>query len=200
MMSVMPSEITNIIHPEAMLIKRRFRIVHPAAKLIKQRFDDYYDGPVTIYELDAIKEKIERTRKSLNDYTNEVNEERNGYLNKIKEQKKLCGDECSKKLEEHLKICDGGYSKDDKNYGKPYYKCERESVCYHCDRYNYENNGRCSHYYEIKHLDEQFENLGEYSEDLSDRICSLEVDYDRKLAIKEGRYEQYKEDLWDYFA
>jgi hypothetical protein len=27
----------------------------------------------------------------------------------------------------------------------------------------------------------------------------LEVDYERKLAIKEGRYEQYMEDLDDYF-
>ena len=200
-LSVMPSEIDNMKygpHPVSMLIKRRFGIVHPVARLIKHRFDDYYNGPVTIYELDAIKEKLERTRKRLRDEKDEVCEERNGYINKIKEQQKMCGDECLKNLEEHLKICNGGYDKDDKNYGKPYYKCERKSVCYHC-KSDYKNNGRCSHYYDIEYLEQQLENIEEFDDYLEDKIIDLQIDYERKLAIKEGKYEQYKEDLYyDY--
>jgi queuine/archaeosine tRNA-ribosyltransferase len=96
-----------------------------------------------------------------------------------------------------LEICDGGYAKDHPNYGKPYYKCELDSVCYHCKNYNYENDGRCSHYYEIEHLDEKLENLCCYSENLKNRIVDLQVDYEIKLAIKEGRYEEYKNDLYD---
>jgi hypothetical protein len=159
------------------------------------------ESEITNDELLALKEQIDRVQKNLYDYQDEVREERKDYLTKIKEQKQLCGDQCLKDLQKHLDICDGGYSKDDPNYGKPYYKCERESVCYNCDKSNnIENNGRCSHFYEIKHLDERLENLEWHSEDLSDQIIDLQVEYDRKLAIKEGRYEQYKEDLWDYFA
>ena len=162
--------------------------------------NDSCDEQVTVEELNSIKEKMEINRKRLCDYEDEIREDRRDLINKIKEQEELCGDECLKNLEEHLKTCDGGYEKDDPNYGKMYYKCERSSVCYNCDLYNNENNGRCSHYYDIKYLNEQLENLEEYRDDLKDRILDLEVDYDRKLAIKEGRLEQYDEDLWDYFA
>jgi hypothetical protein len=156
---------------------------------------------ITTDELLAIKEKMERVSKRLHNYQCEVHEERLGYIIKIKEQQKLCGDECLKVLEKHLEICKGGYSENYPNYGKPYYKCERESVCYYCDKSgNIANNGRCSHFYEIKYLGEKLENLEEYSEDLNDSIIDLQVEYDKKLAIKEGRYEQYKEDLLDYFA
>lgn len=155
---------------------------------------------ITTDELLAIKENIERLSKRLHNYQCEVHEERLGYRIKIEEQQKLCGNECLKKLEEHLEICKGGYLENDPNYGKQYYKCERGSVCYDCGKSsNIENNGRCSHFYDIKYLGEQLENLEEYSEDLNDRIIDLQVEYDRKLAIKEGRYEQYKEDLLDYF-
>jgi len=148
-------------------------------------------------ELLAIKQTIETTRERLRDYENEIRDERKGYINRIREQKEQCGDECLKQLQEHLQICDGGYDKDHENYGKPYYKCEMRSVCYHCKNYNREKNGRCSHFYEIEYLDERLENLQYYSEDLKERIIDLEVEYEMKLAIKEGRYEQYKEDLYD---
>ena len=149
-------------------------------------------------ELVAMQENLELTRKRLSDYIDEVREERTGYISKIKEQKKMCGDECLRELEKHLEICDGGYDKDHPNYGRSYYKCEIRSVCYECKKsHNIEKNGRCSHYYEIKHLDEQLENLEEYSDELQDQISDLEADYELKLAIKEGRYEQYKDDLYD---
>ena len=149
-------------------------------------------------ELASIQEKIEKTCKKLRDYNDEVLEERKGYMNKIKELEEMCGEECRRNLEEHLKICDGGYEKDHPNYGRSYYKCEIRSVCYECKKsHNSSKNGRCSHYYEIKHLDEQLENLEEYSDYLEDQISDLEADYELKLAIKEGRYEQYKDDLYD---
>ena len=149
-------------------------------------------------ELASIQEKIEKTCKKLRDYNDEVLEERKGYMNKIKELEEMCGEECRRNLEEHLKICDGGYAKDDPNYGRPYYKCEMRSVCYECKKsHNRSKNGRCSHYYEIKHLDEQLENLEEYSDYLEDQISDLEADYELKLAIKEDRYKQYNNNLYD---
>jgi hypothetical protein len=149
-------------------------------------------------ELEHIQEELERLHKRLSDFRDEVREERTGYISKIREEKKMCGDECLRELEKHLEICDGGYEKDHPNYGRSYYKCEIRSVCYECNKsHNIEKNGRCSHYYEIKHLDEKLENIEEYDEKLQDRIIDLEVEYERKLAIKEGRYEQYKEDLYD---
>jgi len=74
------------------------------------------------------------------------------------------------------------------------------SVCYECKKSeNIENNGRCSHFYEIEHLEKELENIKYHKDELEDQIINLEVDYERKLAIKEGRYEQYMEDLDDYF-
>jgi len=155
---------------------------------------------ITNDELLALKEKIQSTKKRLQDYKDETREERQDYGRQILAQTKLCGSECLRELEKHLEICDGGYEKDHANYKRPYYKCEMRSVCYECNKsFNIENNGRCSHFYEIKHLEEQLENIEYYDDSLEDKIMDLEVDYGRKLAIKEGRYEQYCEDLDDYF-
>lgn len=156
---------------------------------------------ITNDELLALKEKIQRTKQSLKDHKDEVREERRGYKTKIQELSKLCGSECLRELEKHLEICDGGYDKDHENYRKPYHKCEMRTVCYECKKsHNIKNNGRCSHFYDIEYLNEQLENTEYYDDCLEDEICELEADYDRKLAIKEGRYEQYKEDLYDYFS
>ena len=125
-------------------------------------------------ELLALQEKIQSTKKRLQDYKDEVREERRGYITKIEEEKKLCGIECLRELEKHLEICDGGYEKDHANYRRPYYKCEMRSVCYECKKSsNIENNGRCSHFYEIKHLEEQLENIEYYDDGLEDQIIYL---------------------------
>ena len=59
-------------------------------------------------ELLAIKETIDKTRERLRDYEDEIRDERRAYINKIGQQKELCGDECLKQIREHLQICDGG--------------------------------------------------------------------------------------------
>jgi len=42
--------------------------VHPTAKLIKFRFGSWYDGKVTKYELERMKEQMEKAEKVLCDY------------------------------------------------------------------------------------------------------------------------------------
>jgi hypothetical protein len=151
-------------------------------------------------DIDELKEKIQIAKKRLEDYEDEVVLERIVLIKKIQEQKKLCGSECLRELNKHLEICNGGYEKDHPNYRRPCYKCEMRSVCYECKKSeNIENNGRCSHFYEIEHLEKELENIEYHKDELKDQIINLEVDYERKLAIKEGRYEQYMEDLDDYF-
>jgi len=164
--------------------------VHPIAKLIKYRFSSFYDGVLTIYELNRIKENADKAKKILDDYSYKVFYKQCECRHKIREQKELCGDECLRKLNEHLKICpeiDGT--------GK--YKCTKNYISYDCQ---FKQNGRCSHYYEIEEL--QIE-LGYYDDDIHDMRANFydyEITYNRELAKKENRLEEYdreREQEWE---
>jgi len=106
----------------------------------------------------------------------------------ITAQKNLCisTSVCGEELKIHLDVC----------VSDP--KCCDNHVAYEC-RYANEN-GRCSHYYEIKHLEEKLEMYEYYIDENRDRIIDLEIDYEVALAKKEGRYEEYKERLYDEFS
>ena len=181
-MSEIPLEIINKI-----LMQRE---PHHIAKLIKYRFGSYYDGILTIYELNKIKENADKAKKILDNYSDKVFDEQREYRRKIRQQKELCGDECVRKLDEHLKICEG-------IDGTGKYKCTKDFISYDC---KYKNNGRCSHYYEIEELESDLGDCNETIYDMRTKLYKLEETYNRELAKKENRIEEYDKEMeeeWD---
>lgn len=181
-----PNEIINKI-----LLKRG---PHPLHQLIKDRFDKYYyDGILTIYELNIIKTNMDEAKNNLNEYSNKNYDKRNEIYNEIIEQKKLCGDECKRILQQHLKICKGFD-------GTGKYKCTEKHVAYSCQ---FKDDGRCSHFYEIENLQENLDWYDENIDDLSKEYYKLKNTYERELAKKENRIEEYerqKDEEWDDYC
>lgn len=160
---------------------------HPLAYLVRKRFGDYYYGKLTIYEINALKERMIEAENNLENYISKVQKEKNALIKSISEQCLLCKStsKCGEKLEEHLKVCDSVH------------KCKKDFVAYECQ---FKKNGRCSHYYEIKHLDEDLENIEYVIDDYRRKYLDLKVEYERELARKEDRleeYEQQEDDDWD---
>ena len=113
-----------------------------------------------------------------------------GHLNQIEEQKRLCGDECKRILNEHLKICLGFD-------GTGNYKCTDIHPSYYCQ---FKENGRCSHYYKIEDFMEKLEWYAENIDILAGDYYQLKFRYNKELAKKENRldeYEREKEEEWD---
>jgi hypothetical protein len=162
---------------------------HPLFYIINLRFSDHYDGKLTWRELDALKEDIAKLRLSLKTFREKDYYPRRKVLfNLIREQDALCGELCAEKLAKYLKECKGEGS------GK--YKCSKNWVCYYCQ---FKENGRCSHYYEIKQAEEEIEEGEYYYEEDVDKLKKLENRYERMLAVKENRLEEYLNDLYyDY--
>jgi len=157
----------------------------PTAKIINERFSSYYNGKLTWREINSIKEKMDKYDKKIYEYRDEVSDNRKELINSIKEQSRLCNEECAKKLKEHLDVCDASP-----------YKCNKDYVSYDC---RFKENGRCSHYYEIKYLNERLEDI-EYDEDeLTNSYIDYKVEYERVLAIKENRYDEYRRRAEEYF-
>lgn len=86
---------------------------------------------------------------------------------------------CASELQKHLAQCT---------------ECTKNSVCYDC---RYKENGRCSHYYSIKRADEELEEYEYYENEDDDKIMDLEIEYERALAIKENRLDEYQNNLAD---
>ena len=162
---------------------------HPIAYLIRYRFGDRYYGKLTIYELDSLKERMTNAKRELEAYRTDVREERRRLERSINEQSLLCksSPQCQAELEEHLKVCDSAY------------KCTKDFVAYECQ---FKNNGRCSHYYEIEHIEEDLGNI-EYSiDDYKQKYQHLKMEYERALATKENRLEEYDQQIeyeWDQY-
>jgi hypothetical protein len=89
---------------------------------------------------------------------------------------------CAQKLQKHLDECTGTY------------KCTKNFVCYECQ---FKENGRCSHYYEIDEAKKQLEEFEYYEDEYYDRISDLECTYNRALAVKEDRLQEYIDDIYD---
>jgi len=94
---------------------------------------------------------------------------------------------CEQKLQKHLDQCIGLDGK---------YKCTKNYINYDCQ---FKENGRCSHYCEIERANEELERDEYYEENYYDKIKDLEVAYERALAIKEDRLDEYLEDLYSDF-
>lgn len=88
---------------------------------------------------------------------------------------------CAQKLQKHLDTCT---------------KCNKNYISYDCQ---FKENGRCSHYYEIETIREDLENYEYCEEQYRDDIQRLEYDYNRALAIKEDRLQEFVDDLYDDF-
>ncbi len=89
---------------------------------------------------------------------------------------------CAEKLQKHLDECNGKY------------KCTRNFVGYECQ---FKENGRCSHFYEIESAKEEMEREAYYEDEDKDRLRDLRCKYERALAVKQDRLEEYLEDFYD---
>ena len=88
-------------------------------------------------------------------------------------------------MNEHIKICDSTY------------KCKKNFVAYECQ---FKENGRCSHYYKIENVEEDIGYIEENIHDYNIDYIDLKVIYDRALAVKEDRLEEYQRQMdedWD---
>ena len=175
---LLPIEIVNKI-----LIQRE---PHPLVEIIKERFDSYYTGKLTIYELDIMKQKMERKRKVMYDYELKIFEKEVNHQIKRTEQVTQCGDECKRILNEHLINCE---------------KCSETFLSYDCQFKS--DNGTCSHYWEIERLDEILDWYSEQKDNREEKYIDIKCKYQEQLAKKENRLEEYyieKEDEWDDFC
>ncbi len=155
---------------------------HPLAYKILNRFSGNYDGKLLQSEIDDMKKRLEKLRTSLRKYMDEVWPRMYEIKNSIREQRGLCDEKCKEKLQKHLDICIGKY------------KCTSNFVAYDCQ---FKENGRCSHYYEIEHLLEDLDRYEYSEEEAKSKIADLEYQYERALAVKENRLQEYIDDLYD---
>lgn len=153
----------------------------PIGRLIKNRIEFLDESKLTWREINAIKEKMDKIINNLENYRAEIFDETSDLVSKLTEQEKLCNSdsECAKKLDAHLKTCD---------------ECTKTYVAYYC---NYKDNGRCEHYYDIKYINEKLDNFQYDIDQYLESYQDLEVIYDKVLAIKENRYEEYKRKMYD---
>lgn len=158
----------------------------PTAQLIRERFSPWYTGKLTWREIDSIKDAMVKVKNDLDSYTDKIYNDKCELIRLLKEQKKLCDSdgECTKKLNEHLKICGDKY------------KCDKNYVAYDCQ---FKENGRCSHHYEIERLDERLDNYQYVIDNYRSSYEDLEISYERALAVKENRFDEYRRQIEEYF-
>jgi len=157
---------------------------HPIGNIINERFSKYYDGKLTWREINLLKDKMVKCQKQLDEFNSKSYNNRRELKETIKKEKQLCNDECSKELQKHIDMCNSTY------------KCHGDYVAYEC---RFKDNGRCSHYYDIKHCEERLEDYDYVVDEYTDYYIDYQVEYERTLAIKENRYEEYKRKNEEYF-
>ena len=141
---------------------------------------------LSLEEINDMKDRMDKIKNKLDTYKAETYNDRFKLCREKRQQIELCNstDECAKNLEAHLKVCDGDY------------KCTQNYVAYEC---TYKENGRCSHYYEIKHIDERLEDYEYTIDSYTDLYQDLQISHERALAIKENRYDEYKRKIEQEF-
>ena len=159
---------------------------HPLHYKIQNRFNGSYDGKLLWRELNDRKERIDTLQESLGNYQREVLPRRRELRTLIREQEQLCGEECTQRLQKHLDKCIG-------IDGTGKYKCTKDYVSYDCQ---FKESGRCGHYYEIERAEEELDNFDYFEHEDKSKIIDLEVTYERALAVKEDRLQEYLDDLY----
>ena len=153
--------------------------VHPTAKLIKHRFSSWYTDKLTWREINEIKKEMDNIENKLDKYRSLIREELHKLYSLKEEQKKLCNNskECSDNLDEHIKTCVSTY------------KCTKSYVAYECKS---KDNGKCSHFYMIENLERDIEYIEENLDNYQDTFIELKITYERALAVKEDRLDEYE--------
>ena len=169
----------------------------PVANLIEFRFGDWYNGKLTIYELNTMKEKIEKKRKSLENYTEKMWPRLSQVRELIREQSNLCSsrvvDTTAPLYGFFQQVDEVNIMKDIISFitptetcaqrlqkhldactgdGTGNYKCTRNHVCYNCE-FKDDDDGRCHHYYEIERAKEDLEGFEYYEEQCQEKINDL---------------------------
>ena len=78
------------------------------------------------------------------------------------------------------------------------YKCGGKFGNFVASECRWGDNGRCSHYYEIQEAREELDQEEYYEYEDKDRLIDLKVKYERALAAKEDRLQEYLDDLYDF--
>ena len=160
--------------------------VENGSKIQNMNYEDNIvkEGESTWCEINLIKEKMDKAENDLNRYRNEVDGEMTKLRESIKEQRLLCKTDptCLKKLDDHLKVC---VSKT---------KCTIDFLQYGC-RFKYNMNGKCSHDCKIEDLERSLDNHRAGLYEYNSPFIDLQSEYERALAIKEDRLEEYEIEL-----
>jgi len=168
----------------------------PVACIIKERFSKYYTGKLTWREINMLKKKMDNCKETIEENRKKSRNERSKLRNSIQDESRLCNDDCKKELNEHIELCKSKHICDLVCIQhKRCFTCDEDYVSYGC---RFEENGRCSHYYAIKHYKEILENYAEQEDENTDSYLDYKIEFERALAIKEDRYEEYiAEDYFD---
>jgi len=161
----------------------------PIGSLINERFSSWYRGKLMWREINVIKAKMDKAKHELDTYRDEIYDNKCKLIDSLREQQILCNssDKCTQKLDAHLKICSG-------IDGNGKYKCKKDHVSYDCQ---FRENGRCSHYYEIEHIEEQLEDYQYVIDEYYSSYLELENSFERALAVKENRLDEYEQQIED---
>jgi len=174
----------DIVPYSTVLGKCRWLLLNPSpiGRLIEERFSRDYTGKLTDREINSLEDSMNKKKLELYRYKNSVRADMTALGSAINVQEKLCSSKCKKILEDHLKICNSNY------------KCHGDYVAYEC---RFIDNGRCEHYYEIKHLNEKLEDFEYVIDQYDNEYVDAKISYERAFTIKRVGYEKYKEDLYD---
>ena len=157
---------------------------HPISLLIKERFSDEYDGKLTWREIELIREEMDKAENDLNNYRKEVDGKMDKIRDNIKEQRMFCRRDptCLTNLHNHVKEC---VSK---------WKCTIYSVSNSC-RIKYNINKECSHHRKIEDFERCLDNYRVGIYQFNSPFIDLQRKYERALAAKEDRLEEYESQL-----
>jgi hypothetical protein len=172
------------VMPYNKVVDGNWKMLEPSqvAKLVHYKF-----GILSWNEINSMKEKMDEAKNKLDAYKKETKNEMYNLEFSIGEEKRKCSsnEECSVRLDAHISTCDSKY------------KCTKNFVAYECQ---FKRNGRCSHYYEIEHLEKDLDDCQYDIDNYSSRYYNLKSEYERALAIKENslaEHEQDEEDEYD---
>ena len=101
---------------------------------------------------------------------------------RICENRRQCGSKCKEELEQHLQSCTNN--------------CRPDFLSYGCQ---FGNNGRCSHYFIIE---DSIDNIDRYNHTLqtfAEEYYDIKSNYDLQLAKKEGRLDEYNQQIDDEY-
>jgi hypothetical protein len=153
----------------------------PTAKLVTERFSTWYDGKLTVYEIENLKLRMFNCKEELDTAGNKLENKIWNCLDTIRNLRKECDSnpKCLEDLRSHVSRCGNG--------------CTRTFVSYQCKFKDY--NGRCSHYYQIEQKVEEKDYYDEILDSMKERFNEAEYEYTRQLAKKENRLAEYQAEI-----